>query len=90
MAVSTMELAGDLRAGDAPGLRSGLMAALAGGDVTIGSVGVTAVDAAVVQVLVSAKRTAAQLDRNLQIEVVAGGALDALLARLALGTAQVA
>lgn len=80
----TIELAGELRAGAAAELRDRLAAALAAGDVRIGSAGLTGVDCAVVQVLVSARVTAAQLDRDLQIAVPEGGALGAMLDRLGL------
>ena len=85
MSGAVLELEGDLRAGDAEALRARLLAALAEGDVVLRTAGLTAADTAVVQVLLSAQRTARQLDRNLQIDAPQAGALGAMAARLALG-----
>jgi len=81
-----IELSGDLRAGAAAELRDRLRAALEAGDLRVGTAGLTGVDCAIVQLLVAAGRTAAQLDRNLQIEGLAQGALAAMLDRLAIAT----
>lgn len=81
------ELQGNLRAGEAAALRSELAEALAAGDVRIDALGLTGVDCAIVQVLLSARRTAAQLERNLQIVGQDGGALATMLERLALSPA---
>jgi anti-anti-sigma regulatory factor len=79
-----IELEGELRAGDAAGLRDRLRAALEAGDLRLGTAGLTGADCATVQVLIAARRTAVQLDRNLQIDCPDGGALAATLDRLAL------
>lgn len=84
MEQATTTLDGELKAGQAAALRETLMAALATGDLRIDTAGVTGVDCAVVQVLLSAQGTARQLDRNLQIDIAEGGALAAMLDRLAL------
>lgn len=84
---TVIELSGDMRAGAAADLRDRLQAALGSGDLRISTGGVTAVDCAIVQVLVSARRTAAQLDRKLQVDGQERGALGAMLDRLGLGTA---
>jgi anti-anti-sigma regulatory factor len=87
MDAGSIELEGELRAGDAAGLRDRLRAALEAGDVQVGTAGLTAADCATVQVLISAKRSALQLDRNLQIDSPDGGALALMLDRLALRAA---
>lgn len=87
MAIKSKELAGDLRAGAAAGLRDDLVTALAAGDLRLKTAGLTGVDASIVQVLVAARATAAQMDRKLQIDIPKGGALAALLDRLAIGPA---
>ena len=77
-------LDGELKTAQAAALRETLMAALAEGDLRIDTTGVTAADCAVVQVLLSARNSARQLDRNLQIDIAEGGALAQMLDRLAL------
>ena len=77
-------LDGELKTAQAAALRETLMAALAAGNLRIDTAGVTAADCAVVQVLLSARSTARQLDRNLQIDIAEGGALADMLDRLAL------
>lgn len=84
MAAGTMELTGDLRAGDAERLRGDLITALSGGDVALSTGGLTSVDMAVLQVLLAARRTAAQQGRHLSIDAPPGGALAAMATRLAL------
>lgn len=79
-----IELSGDMRAGAAGDLRDRLTAALTAGDLRVASEGLTGVDCAIVQVLVAAGKTAAQLDRKLQIDGIGTGALGAMLERLAL------
>jgi hypothetical protein len=78
------ELEGELRAGDAADLRDRLRAALEAGDLRLGTAGLTGADCATVQVLIAARRTAVQLDRNLQIDCAEGSALAVMLDRLAL------
>ena len=77
-------LDGELKTAQAAALRETLMAALAAGNLRIDTAGVTAADCAVVQVLLSARSTARQLDRNLQIDIAEEGALADMLDRLAL------
>ncbi|MEY4872055.1 MAG: hypothetical protein RLZZ563_1385 [Pseudomonadota bacterium] len=77
-------LDGELKTAQAAALRETLMAALAEGDLRIDTTEVTAADCAVVQVLLSARSSARQLDRNLQIDIAEGGALAQMLDRLAL------
>lgn len=84
MGRSIHELQGTLRAGEAATLKASLEHLLSQGDVLISATKLEAVDAAIVQVLLSAQRTAAQLDRNLQIDVQDGGVLAKLCQRLAL------
>ena len=84
MGRSIHELQGTLRAGEAVQLKASLEHLLSQGDVLISATKLEAVDAAIVQVLLSAQRTAAQLDRNLQIDVKDGGVLAKLCQRLAL------
>ena len=84
MGRSIHELQGTLRAGEAATLKASLEHLLSQGDVLISATKLEAVDAAIVQVLLSAQRTAAQLDRNLQIDVQYGGVLAKLCQRLAL------
>lgn len=81
----TQDLQGTLRAGDAAALGSALADALAQGDVTIATRDLTSLDSAIVQVLLSAQKTAAQLERNLQIDCPQGGALAAICEKLAIG-----
>ena len=90
MAIKSKELSGDLRAGVAVTLRDDLAAALGKGDLRVKTAGLTGVDAAIVQVLISAKATASQMDRKLQIDIPADGVLAALLARMAIDSAQLA
>lgn len=78
------QLQGELRAGDAAGLRDSLQAGLSQGDLRIATEGLTAADCATVQVLVSARRTAAQMGRALHIDIPEGGVLAVLLDRLCL------
>ena len=66
------------------------MAALAKGDLRLKTAGLTGVDAAIVQVLVSARATAVQMDRKLQIDLPKDGVLAATLDRLAIDHAQMA
>jgi anti-anti-sigma regulatory factor len=87
MADGLVELSGALRAGDAAGLRDRLGAALDAGDLRVTTTDVTEADCATVQVLVAAQRTAAHLDRKLQIDIPEGGALAVMLDRLALRAA---
>lgn len=87
MAIRNWDLSGDLRAGAAAALRDDLAAALAAGDVRLMTAGLTAVDASIVQVLVSARRTAAQLDRKLQMDLPEDGVLAGMLARLGMADA---
>ena len=84
---NVIELSGDLRAGAAADLRDRLRQALEAGDLQVATGALQAVDCAIVQVLVSAGRTAAQLDRKLQIDGQAQGALGAMLDRLGLAAA---
>lgn len=90
MAIKSKELSGDLRAGAAATLRDDLGAALAKGDLRLKTAGLTAVDAAIVQVLVSARATAVQMDRKLQIDLPKDGVLAAMLDRLAIDHARLA
>ncbi|RHZ91343.1 STAS domain-containing protein [Cereibacter sphaeroides] len=84
MQMTPLTLSGTLRLQDAPGLIERLAAALAAGDVEIDASGVLAVDAAAVQVLVSAARTAGATGRRLVLaqdhpaltDALAGLALD--------------
>lgn len=87
MALKSKELSGDLRAGAAVTLRDDLAAALAKGDLRLKTAGLTGVDASIVQVLVAARATAAQMDRKLQIDIPKDGVLATLLDRMALGAA---
>jgi hypothetical protein len=84
MTIAQHELQGDLRAGDAEGLRVTLLGALEAGDLRIETAGLGSADMAVVQVLLSARRMAAQAGRTLEIAVPENGPLARLLARLAL------
>ncbi len=84
MTITEHELLGDLRAGDAEGLRAALMTALEAGDLRVTTTGVASADMAAVQVLLSAKRTAAQLGRTVEIDLPEGGVMSKLLSRLAL------
>lgn len=84
MATRSKDLSGDLRAGAAAALRDDLAVALGKGDLRLKTAGVTAVDAAIVQVLISARATAAQMDRKLQIDLPKDGVLAAMLDRLAM------
>lgn len=84
MDLAQHELQGDLRAGDAEGLRVALLAALHAGDLRIATAEVTSADMAILQVLLSARQSAAQLDRVLEIDLPPDGALARLLPRLAL------
>lgn len=90
MATKSKDLSGDLRAGAAGALRDDLVAMLAKGDLRVKTAGLTGVDAAIVQVLVSARASAAQMDRKLQIEMPKDGVLVAMLDRLAIDPAQLA
>lgn len=81
------ELQGDLRAGDAEGLRSTLLAALEAGDVKIAANTVTSADAAILQVLISARRTAEARKRSLTFDLSEDAPLAAFAARLALSDA---
>ena len=90
MAIKSKDLSGDLRAGAAAALRDDLGAALAKGDLRLKTAGLTAVDAAIVQVLVSARATAVQMDRKLQIDLPKDGVLVAALDRLAIDHARLA
>ncbi len=85
MGVTTHELHGSLRAAEATALKTALQDLLSQGDLCVVTNDLVALDAAILQVLLSAKRTAAQLDRNLQIDCREGGALATLCERLALG-----
>ena len=85
MATTTHELHGTLWAGDATALRTALEDLLFRGDLCVVTRDLVALDTAILQVLLSAKRTADQLDRNLQIDCPEGGALASLSGRLALG-----
>ena len=84
MSEQVVTLVGDVRTGDAAGLRDQLRAGLDAGDLLIATGGLTSVDCAVVQVLVAARRSAVQLERDLQIDMPADGVLAATLDRLAL------
>lgn len=84
MTIAQHDLQGDLRAGDAEGLRVALLGALEAGDLRIGTEDLKSADMAVVQVLLSARRTAAAAGRQLEIAVPQDGPLARLLARLAL------
>lgn len=90
MAIKSKELSGNLRAGEAALLRDDLGAALVKGDLRLKTAGLTAVDSAIVQVLVSARATALQMDRKLQIDVPKDGVLAAMLDRLAIDHARLA
>jgi ABC-type transporter Mla MlaB component len=81
------ELTGAVRASDAVDLRATLAEALARGDVEIATAGLESIDSAIVQVLLSAQRTAEKWERNLQIELPDAGALATMLDRLALRAA---
>lgn len=83
----THDLHGTLRAGDAATLVAALAGKLAQGDVVIATRDLAGLDSAIIQVLLSAQKTAAQLERNLQIECPNGGVLAAMCGRLALGDA---
>ena len=87
MSQTIHELQGTLRVGEAAALRDALIEALSQGDVQISTDGLTAIDSAIVQILLSARRSADQLERNLQIDIPEGGALAAMRDRLALGAA---
>lgn len=87
MTIAQHELQGDLRAGDAEGLRRDLLAALEAGDLRIETAGLKSADMAVVQVLLSARRMAVQAGRQLEIAVPGDGPLARLLPRLALDDA---
>lgn len=84
MAMVQHDLQGDLRAGDAEGLRAALLMALQAGDLRIGTADVVSADTAILQVLLSARQSARQLDRVLEIDLPPDGALARLLPRLAL------
>ena len=90
MAIKSKELSGNLRAGEAALLRDDLAQALAKGDLRLKTAGLTAADAAVVQVLVSARATALQMDRKLQVDLPKDGVLAAMLDRLAIDHARLA
>lgn len=77
-------LQGDLRAGDADGLRTTLMAHLEAGNLKINTAAVTAVDAAILQVLISARRTAAALGRTLTFDFKDGTPFAQFADRMAL------
>ncbi|ACM02840.1 STAS domain-containing protein [Cereibacter sphaeroides] len=86
MQMTPLTLSGTLRLQDMPRLIERLVAALAAGDVEIDASGVHAVDAAAVQVLVSAARAASASGRRLALaqdhpaltDAFAGLALDPL------------
>lgn len=84
MSEQVVALAGDARTGDAAGLRDQIRAVLDAGDLRVATAELASVDCAVVQVLIAARRSAAQLDRDLQIEMPEDGVLAAMLDRLAL------
>jgi anti-anti-sigma regulatory factor len=87
MSDTILELQGTMRAGDAAGFRAAIAEALVQGDVQVATDGLVAIDAAVVQVLLSALHSAAHLERNLQITIPDGGAFAIMRDRLALGAA---
>jgi anti-anti-sigma regulatory factor len=87
MSQTIHELQGTLRAGEAATLRAALAEALSQGDVQVATADLTAIDGAIVQVLLSARRSAEQLERKLQVEIPDGGALATMRDRLALGAA---
>jgi ABC-type transporter Mla MlaB component len=78
---------GTLRASDAAAVAEALAKALSQGDLQIETQDLTAVDGAVLQVLLSAGQSAAQLERKLHITFPEGGALSVMRDRLALGDA---
>jgi anti-anti-sigma regulatory factor len=84
MAIVTIDLTGHLRAADAAALRTDLLAALAQGDLVIDTRSVSALDCAVVQVLLAARQTAAQHDRILRVSAPENGAVASFLDRIAL------
>jgi anti-anti-sigma regulatory factor len=77
-------LQGDLRAGEAESLRLTLLAALEAGNLTITTDAVTSVDAAILQVLISARRTAEAHGRTLVITASDDAPFAQFAARLAL------
>jgi hypothetical protein len=81
------ELKGSLRAREAADLREQLQHRLSEGDLVIVTHELEAVDAAIIQVLLSAGRTAARLNRTLQIDCPEGGALARMADRLSLRSA---
>jgi anti-anti-sigma regulatory factor len=82
-----MELAGDLRAAAAETLRADLAAALGRGNLRVTTAGLTGVETSIVQVLVAARRSAAQMNRKLTIDIAKDGVLARLLARLGMDDA---
>lgn len=87
MLENVVTLDGDVRTGDAAALRDRLREGLAAGDLRIVTGGLTSVDCAVVQVLIAARRSAAQFERDLQIDTPPDGVLAAALERMALTAA---
>lgn len=80
-------LQGDLRAGDAEDLRATLLENLEAGDLKVTTAAVTSVDAAILQVLISARRTATTLGRKLTLDLKAGAPFTQFAERLALSDA---
>jgi len=87
MTEEVVTLSGDMRTGDAAGLRERLQSALDAGDMRIETADLASVDCAVVQVLIAARRSAALLQRKLNIDSPEEGTLAAALERMALADA---
>ncbi|WP_145109484.1 STAS domain-containing protein [Cereibacter sediminicola] len=87
--MNPLKLSGDLRLQDAPGLIERLEAALAAGDVEVDASELAGADAAVVQVLLSAARSASMLGRTFSLQC-AGSPLAALLEALGIAPDEVA
>ncbi|AXQ92536.1 STAS domain-containing protein [Cereibacter azotoformans] len=79
--MNPLKLSGNLRLQDAPGLIERLEAALATGDVEVDASELAGADAAVVQVLLSAARSASMTGRTLSLQC-AGSPLAAQLEAL--------
>lgn len=80
----TYALEGDLRAGEAEFLRTALLSHLEAGDLRITTSGVTGVDASILQVLISARRTGSALGRAVSCDIKGGTAFAQFAERVAL------
>lgn len=79
-----LPLTGELKIATAEDLSRQLNTALASGDLTLCTKALASIDAASIQVLLAAFRTAQGLGRALAVDLPAGGVLETALERLAL------